>query len=313
MINFDLTVLAKKDLPTVTSWVQESLKTIESTKSQIKDLDIDYSQYLQIIKQLKDKEKYISDIIESLKNKEIEEIEAELLKLQSSFRGLRLESEKNKDAYKDKFLNNAKIKIKDAIVDLVDDLQPQLPNKITTNYISWLHSRVAFYLDKFKGVKVEFYQQNLNSILHEILEMNEILIKRKISQIYQDIENTGFLNKGYSLAIDYNQIMIFDIKSEIERKDSEIELILQKKEENKKREELLQQQNTVSAPAKTSSAISPQKEAAPLSNTYLSKDYLFENKDLILKFAILLKKHCQYKEILVNGTKRVVITDIKDI
>lgn len=35
IINFELTNLLKKDLPTVKHWVQESLNRIESTKSKI--------------------------------------------------------------------------------------------------------------------------------------------------------------------------------------------------------------------------------------------------------------------------------------
>jgi hypothetical protein len=306
--------------------VTKNKELLEQTKQDIMGMDLDYTHYLKIINTLKKEEKSTKDLVERLKNKEQEDIEAILKDWASNLRSFRLQMEKEQDAWKDLFLKKAEEEIKNKIKEIVIDIVEQTNHKLKFDYSSFVNDRVAINLGMFKGVRVEQYQEQLTSILNDM--SYEHGYNQTLLRIMDDVDATNFLNLGMSFKVDYRSINFFNLKTEIENEKKRVELVNQKLQEEKERQELLKKKREEEQQIKQE-VKQPQPQPQPIVKVIeevrqeikqeqpiikqqepIIKDYYFENEVAIKEVNELLASLTRFKIVEINGVKKRVIIGV---
>jgi len=303
----------------ITEMAAKNKELLEKTKQDIIGMDLDYNHYLKIVNSLKKEEKSTKDLVERLKNKEQEDIEAILKDWASNLRSFRLQMEKEQESWKDIFLKKAEEEIKNKIKQIVIDVAEQTNHKLKFDYASFLNERVAIVLGMFKGVRVEQYQEQLTSILNDMSyehSYNQVLLK-----IMDDVDITNFLNLGMTFKVDYKVINFFNLKTEIENEKKRVELVNQKLIEEKERQELLKKKREEEQQIKQE-VKQPQPQPQPIAKVIedvkqevkqqpiikqqepIIKDYYFENEAAIKEVNELLASFTRFKIIEINGVKK---------
>jgi len=312
------------DLVGIAEMATKNKELLEKTKQDIIGMDLDYTHYLKIINTLKKEEKSTKDLVERLKNKEQEDIEAILKDWASNLRIFRLQMEKEQEGWKDLFLKKAEEEIKNKIKEVVIDITEQTNHKLKFDYSSFINERVAVILGMFKGVRAEQYQEQLTSILNDMSyehSYNQVLLK-----IMDDADATNFLNLGMTFKVDYKVINFFNLKTEIENEKKRVELVNQKLIEEKERQELLKKKREeeqqikqeVKQPqpqpiAKVVEEVRQEiKQEQPIVKQQkpIIKDYYFENEAAIKEVNELLASMTRFKIVEINGVKKRVIIGV---
>jgi len=302
----------------ITEMANKNRELLEQTKQDIIGMDLDYTHYLKIINTLKKEEKSTKDLVERLKNKEQEDIEAILKDWASNLRVFRLQMEKEQEAWKDLFLKKAEEEIKNKIKEVVIDIAEETNHKLKFDYSSFVNERVAIILGMFKGVRVEQYQEQLTSILKDMSyehSYNQVLLR-----IMDDVDTTNFLNLGMSFKLDYKVINFFNLKTEIENEKKRVELVNQKLIEEKERQELLKKKREEEQQIKQE-VKQPQQQPQPIPKVVegvrqetkqepIIKDYYFENEAAINEVNELLTSLTRFKIVEINGVKKRVIIGV---
>jgi len=324
-------------IDSVKNAVNQNIELLDKSKEELTNLNLDYGNYLSLIKDLKKREEKVDEIIEKFKNPEYEEMEADLLKLNASFRSLRLQLEKEQKEFKNNFLINAKKEIENKIKEIVIDIAELTNHKLKFDYMGFINERIKLYLDTFKGIRVEQYNQQLQSLLNDM--QYEQIVNNVLNNIMDDIDATNFLNLGMSFTIDYRLINHFNLKTLIDEKNKEAELIKQKQEEEKERQELLnkkraEQEQIIQQEQLNQKQAEKQitkqevielkeekkedkeeikQEIKQEDNNYIIKDYIFINQEAINAFNTILKNSCDFEVREINGVKRNIIKGVKNV
>jgi hypothetical protein len=307
----------------ITEVVNKNRELLEQTKQDIMGMDLDYTHYLKIINALKKEEKSTKDLVERLKNKEQEDIEAILKDWASNLRIFRLQMEKEQESWKDLFLKKAEEEIKNKIKEIVIDVAEQTNHKLKFDYSSFINERVAINLGMFKGVRVEQYQEQLTSILNDMSyedSYNQVLLR-----IMDDVDATNFLNLGMTFKVDYKVVNFFNLKTEIENEKKRVELVNQKLIEEKERQEILNKKREEEQQIKQElKQPQPQpivkvvevvkqetkQEQPTIKQEPIIKDYYFENEVAIKEVNELLASLTRFKIVEINGVKKRVIIGV---
>jgi len=305
----------------VNNYINECLASIDSAKITKQKQDekgnkLTYNNYTSLIKFLKNREEESENIVNKIKNKELEEIEKSLTGFKANIRVWRLELEKEQKKYKEDFLFNAKMLIKKQIKSIIDDVCVNLPSLFkSSNYIEFVEFRATELIKSFSGIKSDSLQNHLQSILNDMAL--ELKIKDSIDNLYNIINENDLLNIGIKITnFDYHNIANFDILDYVRQKKEEAQAIILKEQEAQQRSQLLKKQQE-----EQRSEVLIKKEDEPkivnsIPNIHkqdiIVKDYLFENQYDIAKFNKILGEICRFKTIDIGGKVRKVITGFID-
>lgn len=234
------------NIQTVNEYIKEASTNIELAKKSKQEQEkqgnkLSYNNYTALIKFIKNREEESDSIVNKIKNKELEDIEAVLTDFKGYLRVWRLDLEKEQKKYKEEFLLDSKIQIKKRIESMVDDVCIQLPTIFKgSNYNDWVTAITIESMKGFSGVKAESLPNTLQSILNDMALASQT--QALINNIYNVINQHDILNSGVVVDMfDYFNIDSFDILVFAERKKQEAQLILQKQQEARQRELLLKQ------------------------------------------------------------------------
>lgn len=363
------------NIQTVNDYIKEASTNIELAKNSKKEQEkqgnkLSYTNYTALIKFIKNREEESDSIVNKIKNKELEDIERVLGDFKGYLRVWRLELEKEQKKYKDDFLLDARIDIKNKAKSILDDVCVNLPTIFkNSNYNSFIESIVEHLVKGF----IKVHADSFNNVKQSILNDMAIAYKTQaiINKIYEDVGDNNILNSGVVVDMfDYFDIENFDILIFAERKKQEAELILQKQKEEEQRQLLLKQRqeednytvrdsynelldfvkNSVAGLSSRTPILkeiwerrdsgvvndenftnyikdkvdclngkrptrnivdvepTPQPQPTQQNTGFITKDYYFDNQNLIVEMSKILKENCRFREVTINGKIRYVIT-----